>query len=280
MQPASKKAFVLASTIHLGVAAFFVILAFWDPSPKEKEPVTFELFAPPSQSAPSPSQVEEIPTVRFDFTPPEPPPPVPVPPVQPPPTPQPEPPAPKPEPVPPKPEPKVEPKPPAPKPAPKPEPKPEPKATPTTYAEHLRQNPTRKAPPAPPPVTVAPVTAPRINTTAITRNLESMMSREAMAELTRQPGTDQAALSAYFERIKASVRGAWAKPDGLHDSLRVTVEFQVSADGRISAARVLSSSGNPLFDRSVLDAFNRAGSVGPSPDRQSYPLRLEFRMTD
>lgn len=106
------------------------------------------------------------------------------------------------------------------------------------------------------------------------------MSREAMTQVKQQSGADQAALNAYFERIKTAVRGAWAKPDGLHDSLRVTISFHVSGEGRISGASISSPSGNPLYDRSVLDAFNRAGSVGASPDRQSYSLRLEFRMTD
>lgn len=106
------------------------------------------------------------------------------------------------------------------------------------------------------------------------------MSRETAAQVSEQSPSDQAALSAYFERVKAAVRGAWAKPDGLNDQLRVSVSFQLSADGRISGARVSSSSGNSIYDQSVLEAFARAGSVGPTPDRKAYPLRLEFRMTD
>lgn len=107
-----------------------------------------------------------------------------------------------------------------------------------------------------------------------------MMPREAVAAISQQSPSNQAALNAYFQRVKSAVRGAWSKPAGLHDQLRVSVSFQVSADGRITGARVASSSGNSLFDQSVLAAFNRAGSVGPTPDGKSYPLRLEFRMTD
>lgn len=271
MRPNSRKAFVLASGVHLAFAALVLILTIWDPTPDKKEPVTFELFAPPSAQPIEESEPEVLPSVSFDFTAPEPPPP---PPPRPEPEPvrQPEPPAPKPQtPTPPRPE------PPKPTPAPVPEPVPQPKVR---FDEFRRQNPQQTPPPTPAPPRQTPVTAPRIDTSTITRNLESMMSREDMAQVREQSSTDQAALNAYFERIKAAVRGAWAKPDGLHDSLRVTVSFQVSADGRISGARIASSSGNSIFDRSVLEAFNRAGTVGASPNRETYPLRLEFRMTD
>lgn len=279
MRLTSSKAFVLASAVHLLFAAIVLLLTLWTPREKEEEMVTFELFAPPSAPVPEP----EIQAVNFNYEPPPPPPepsPRPEPEPPPPPEPKPEPsppPQPKPEPSPP---PKPKPEPPPPAPTPKPKPPPPPPVEKVSFDKFRQENPRqRKSTPAPAP-RPAPVNVPRIDTSSITRNLESMVPRETMQQVNQQSASDQQALNAYFERIKATVRGAWAKPEGLHDSLRVTVSFSVSADGLITGARVTSSSGNGVFDQSVLAAFARAGSVGPSPDNRSYPLRLEFRMTD
>lgn len=266
MRPESKNAFVLASILHLVFVGLLLFFSVWQPLKKEPEPVVMTLFAPPApmDSEPVPEPEPEIETVSFDFKP------VPLVPIPPPP-PDPAPPPP--------PKPKPDPKP-EPKPAPKPEPPPPPKVS---YQEFRQKNPEPKPKPPrqnPPAPSAPPVTVPRIDTSKIVKSLETMMSRETAERVSRQSPSDQAALHAYFERVKATVRGAWAKPAGLHDQLRVSISFHISADGRISGARVASSSGNAIFDQSVLAAFNRAGSVGPTPDGNSYPLRLEFRMTD
>jgi TonB family protein len=280
MRPTSSKAFVLASVVHVAFAILVLILTLWKPADKKPEPVVFQMFAPPSASpvTNAPPAEPEIQPVAFNFTPPEPPPqppprpaPTPPPPTPPPPTPPPPPvpaPAPKPTPPPPKP----------PEPAPKPPPPPSPPTV--SFDQFRQQNPQRQQPAPRPTPAPQPVTAQRIDTTAITRQLESALSSAQMTQVSQQSSTDQAALNSYFDRIKSAVRGAWSKPHGLHDALRVTIRFDVSADGRLTNVAVASSSGNSIYDESVLDAFRRVGSVGPSPDRKAYSLRLEFRMTD
>lgn len=272
MRPASRKAFVMASVIHVAFALLVLLFTFWKPAEREVEPVSFEVFAPPSSSPAeqSPAPEPEITPVSFNFTPPPPPPPPPKP--TPPPPEPPPPPKPKPEPPPP-----PKPAPPAPKPEPPPPPKPEPRVSFEDFRKKDPQRQPQQRQAAPPP---KPVNVPRIDTTAITRNLENMLPREQAAQVSQQSSGDQAALNSYFERIRSAVRGAWAKPQGLNDALRVTVRFDVTADGRLTNVSIASSSGNSIFDQSVLEAFRRVGSVGPSPDRQPYSLRLTFRMTD
>jgi TonB family protein len=269
----SKRAFVMASLVHVAFALLVLTFTLWRPPERKPKPIVFELVAPPAPGA-EVAEAEVVP-VAFNFTPPEPPPPPPPRPrpVEPPPAPTPPPPPPTPPPPPPRPTPAPAPKPPPPKP-------PEPEKI--AFDQFRQQNPQRPTPPRPQPTPApAPAPVPRIDTTQITRDLNATItSPRQQAQASQQSASDQAALQSYFERIKAAVRGAWAKPHGLHDQLRVEIRFDVRAAGVISGFSVASSSGNSIFDQSVLDAFARVGSVGAPPDRKPYSLRLEFRMTD
>jgi TonB family protein len=280
MQQSSKRAFVLASVVHLGFALLVLLLTLWRPPERETKPVVFELVAAPASVAPAVPQAEVVPvSFNIDLPPPPPPPVV-----------RPRPPEPTPPPPPPPTPPRVE----TPRPAPPPPPplKPEPRPTPppppppppqerVTIDQFRQTNPARPQPQPPRPTPAPTQPVPRIDTTQITRELNAAItSSQQQAQVNQASSADQAALSSYFDRIKAAVRGAWAKPHGLHDQLKVEVRFDVSATGVISNVAVARSSGNSIFDQSVLEAFSRVGSVGPSPDRRPYSLRLDFRMTD
>lgn len=88
------------------------------------------------------------------------------------------------------------------------------------------------------------------------------------------------ALDRYIARLKEALRHAWDKPTALAESLSTTVEFHVAGNGRLSNARITSSSGNRQFDESVTRAFSTLGSAGATPNGQPQQLRLKFRMTD
>ena len=68
-------------------------------------------------------------------------------------------------------------------------------------------------------------------------------------------------------------------PPDVSDKMSVRIEFFMAADGSVSRVRVVRSSGNAEFDRSVLEAVRKT-RVGPRPDGHSDEKELEFRMRD
>lgn len=90
----------------------------------------------------------------------------------------------------------------------------------------------------------------------------------------------QDALDSYFAMLIQMLKRNHEKPEGLSDLLSADVSFRIGADGTISQVTITRSSGNPDFDRSVLAAFARTGTIGPRPDKKSDTSRLTFRMKE
>lgn len=86
-------------------------------------------------------------------------------------------------------------------------------------------------------------------------------------------------LDAYFEMLKQRVRAQLVGLAGLDDSLSVTVVVNISASGVLSRARVKQSSGNDEFDRAVVGAFSRV-DMPPHPEKKSEDLEMIFRTRD
>jgi colicin import membrane protein len=254
-------AVILHLVVLLGLFLATIVQAI---KPKEK-PHVFEMVEPPSEV----SQSQE-------FTP-LPQPPVELPPVELPPVPQveipkPQPPPPKPAPAPPKPA----PAPPKPAPAP-PKPAPAP-AKPTTisYEEFLRQNPINDPTPRPatprPRVAVPQIDVPQlvIPRNATPNNPSPQLSPQQLS-----------ALDDYSARLRSRIDAAWTKPAQLAGvRLIAEVVFDVSASGQITNARLRPGSGNAAFDQSVLAAFRKVASAGPTPTGQAHTFSLPFRMRD
>lgn len=98
-----------------------------------------------------------------------------------------------------------------------------------------------------------------------------------------RPLTQQqlSALEAYSARLRSRIDTAWAKPASLAGvRIAATVVFDVSATGRITNARLKPGSGNSAFDQSVLAAFRKVISAGPTPTGQAHSFTMTFRMTD
>lgn len=99
--------------------------------------------------------------------------------------------------------------------------------------------------------------------------------------LQRPTAQQMSALGAYSAKLRASIDRAWAKPGSLAGvGVAATVVFDVSASGRITNARLTPGSGNSAFDQSVLAAFRRAVSAGPTPTGQGHIFTMTFRMQD
>lgn len=158
----------------------------------------------------------------------------------------------------------------------------EPETRPMTYEEFLRQHgrpePAASTPPPPPRTREVP----RIDASEITRALRETLADTATRQrAARMSQAEQDALMAYIGQVRAHLNAAWRKPARAGGSnLEAVIRFTIEGDGRIVGVSVLQSSGNDLFDNSVLLAFREAGRVAPTPDGASKSIRLTFRMVD
>ncbi len=140
--------------------------------------------------------------------------------------------------------------------------------------EHgVRSTPAPRATPAPKP-------APRIDANAATRGLLDATSSSAGSGGTAARADAGPALDRYFAMLRERLRANHEKPGGLSDLLSAEVSFTVAANGKLTGVRIKRSSGNADFDRSVLDAFVRVGSIGPRPDGKPGTHELTFRMKE
>ena len=177
--------------------------------------------------------------------------------------------------LPPPPKPQESPPPPKPTPQPKPD---APKPQTIDYSRFLKENSLPKQAAAPPAKPAAPVPAVKIDASAITRDLQQNLSREDNARISQMSSAQQSDLYDYFQQIKALLDGNFARPDGVHQSLKATVEFRVERDGRISSTRIARSSGDSVLDQAALDAFRRVGRFPAPPGGAAYTRTVDFLM--
>jgi colicin import membrane protein len=93
--------------------------------------------------------------------------------------------------------------------------------------------------------------------------------------LTREEGHE---LEAYWAMLISQLSANLEKPTDVSDALTAEVEFYVGADGSLSEGRISRSSGNPEFDRAVLEAVHRTHSIGPRPDGRGDKVTVPFKM--
>ena len=89
--------------------------------------------------------------------------------------------------------------------------------------------------------------------------------------------TDPAQEANYWGMLQEKLRDAHEKPDGLDDGLVVRVEFVLRPDGTLGDVRVISSSGNAVFDASVVAAFRRVRGLGVPPASKVGLNQVTFR---
>jgi len=209
-----------------------------------------------------------------------------------PPKPKPEPPKPKPEPPKPKPEPpKPKPEPPKPKPAPSP-PKPQPKPQP------------KPAPPKPDPK----VQEEARKKEQVRREAEQRQQQQREQQVREQKVREQQRLeqemalamaaedealaegaetTTYEEAIAMAIEDNWSRPPSARRDMQVVLRIQLIPTGEVVGVSVLKSSGDQAFDRSAINAVNRAGKfpeVADAPpqvfERRLRSLQLVFRPED
>ena len=152
----------------------------------------------------------------------------------------------------------------------KPKPKPKPKAEAKPVS-----------PPEPPPVTEAkPEPAPAEEsppTPAPTLDAEqlAMLTREELKTLTdNEVGAAGAEAPILRDVVAATIRAAvinrWTRPPSARNGMVSVLSIQLVPTGEVVGVSVLQSSGNSAFDRSAMNAVERAGrfpEVGQLEDR-------------
>ena len=171
----------------------------------------------------------------------------------------------------PKPKPKVTPKPkPKPKPVAKTTPKPKPKPKPRAATK-----PKPAAKPAPQPT---PKPEPRISEeelAAIARaDLSRAMAEEEQLQAAATATADEMAAS-FAALIQQTVINYWSRPPSARNGMEALLSIQLIPTGEVVSVSLLKSSGNTAFDRSSINAVEKAGSF---PELQQLPNR-EFEKT-
>ena len=87
-------------------------------------------------------------------------------------------------------------------------------------------------------------------------------------------------LSTYISYLIQELKRAHEPPPGVSDRLECKVTFDITASGAILNPKITRSSGNKEFDESVLDAFRRMKSIGPTPNRRADTWTVTFKMKD
>jgi TonB family protein len=149
-----------------------------------------------------------------------------------------------------------------------------------SYKDYLKKHPTPK-PVATPPVQ-KPASVPRIDAQGIANGVRGGSTANTRGggggnALTRE---EQSELNTYISFLLNALKEAHEPPQGVGDQLEARVTFDIAANGTITSPRIAHSSGNREFDESVLEAFRRVRSIGPTPNGQADTWTVTFRMKE
>ena len=187
----------------------------------------------------------------------------------------------------------AEPEPPAPepKPAPIPEPvkpKPKPKSTPKPKPKPKVEKPKPKEPEKP---KKKKYTAPKdikigkkVNEQPAKPSISSADIKKAMSGITspRKSSGDPNRFSYYYSQVMAKLHAAWVPPSSVSSVSRpAEVRFSMRSNGTVTARKLITSSGNSVFDQTVMTAANRVGLLPkPPPDYNFDYVIVPFAMPE
>jgi TonB family protein len=150
----------------------------------------------------------------------------------------------------------------------------------TSYRDYLKKHPT----PKPSPATTAPKTAnvPRIDAQGIANGVKGGSTANTRGggggkALTREEQSEE---NTYISFLLNALKEAHEPPPGVSDQLEAKVTFDITASGSILNPKISKSSGDRAFDESVLEAFRRVKSIGPTPNGKADTWTVTFRMKD
>ena len=164
---------------------------------------------------------------------------------------------------------------------PKPKPKPKPKTKPKSEAEPV-------SPPEPPSVSEAKLepapaeeTSPSPVPTLDAEQL-AMLTREELKTLTdTEVGAAGAEEPSLRDMVAATIRAAvinrWTRPPSARNGMVSVLSIQLVPTGEVVGVSVLQSSGNSAFDRSAMNAVERAGRFPEVAELEDRVFEANFR---
>lgn len=172
---------------------------------------------------------------------------------------------------------------PKPKAAPKPKPKAKPKPKPKAAAKpKSKPKPAQKAKPV-----AAPISKPKPEPRPEPKQTEAELAAIARAELANAMASEEQEqqreatatagemAASYAALIQQTVVNYWSRPPSARNGMEVLLALQLIPTGEIVSVTVVNSSGNTAFDRSAINAVEKAGRF---PELQNLPSR-EFEKT-
>ncbi len=152
-----------------------------------------------------------------------------------------------------------------------------PKPRPTAKAKP-KPKPKAKPKPAPPkPVEqVKPKPEPRLTTAELAALARADLSRVMASEEREQAAlTSDERAASYAALIQQSVVSYWSRPPSARNGMEVLLALQLIPTGEVVSVTVVKSSGNTAFDRSAINAVQKAEQF---PELKNLPPR-EFEKT-
>jgi colicin import membrane protein len=149
-----------------------------------------------------------------------------------------------------------------------------------SYQQYLKSHPTPK--PAPPSTGQKAANVPRVDAQGIANGVRGGSTANTKGggggkALTRE---EQSELNTYISFLLNALKEAHEPPPGVSDQLEAKVTFDITASGSILNPRISKSSGNREFDESVLQAFRKVRSIGPTPNGKADTWTVGFKMKD
>jgi len=97
----------------------------------------------------------------------------------------------------------------------------------------------------------------------------------AQEEQVQATATAEEMAASFAALIQQTVVNYWSRPPSARNGMEALLAIQLIPTGEVVSVTVLKSSGNTAFDRSAVNAVEKAGSF---PELQSLPAR-EFEKT-
>lgn len=140
----------------------------------------------------------------------------------------------------------------------------QPKPKPMSYEEYLAQNPDADKIKNVDKRPVQRKPAAQIDLSRL-KKLDVTIGNLPSTEIAAYTTADVSAVNAYVASFKVALKRAIESHPQAANQLSVRIECDIAANGRVTNVRIVQGSGDPVFDRKVVEAYRRVGIFQPPP---------------